>query len=103
MAGVIDSTAVKTNRLVRFGYAHMTVKSDGLLFDKGETVPIHEFHYWDASDCGGDFDLVKPISNRSWHGGFNPPTLYAGFPHLYFAGTPTLAERFVSKSAEAMR
>ena len=103
MAGVIDSVTVKKNRLVRFGYAYMTAKSDGLLFDKGDSVPIHEFHYWDASICGSDFDLVKPISKKSWQGGFNTPTLYAGFPHLYFAGEPTLAERFVSKAAEAMR
>ena len=38
-------------------------------------------------------------TGRSWTCGFAGPALYAAFPHLYFAGRPQLAERFVRAAA----
>ena len=38
----------------------------------------------------------KPLSGRGWDCGFVSDSLYAAFPHLYFAGQPQLAERFVT-------
>ena len=67
-----------------------------MLFRTGETVPIHEFHYWDTTEKGEAFTMVKPISGRSWQCGFANETLYAGFPHLYFAGNEKLVQRFVA-------
>ena len=40
--------------------------------------------------------MEKPVSGRAWDCGFVTDTLYAAFPHLYFAGWPELAERFVA-------
>ncbi len=96
MAGVLRGTAEKKSRLVRFGYAQLTAKTDGLLLRKGETVPVHEFHYWDSTENGADFHAEKPVSRRAWDCGISTPTLYAGFPHLYFAGHPKLIARWVS-------
>jgi cobyrinic acid a,c-diamide synthase len=103
MAGVLPGYGVNTDRLVRFGYAYMTAEEDSLLFRKGETVPVHEFHYWDSTENGTAFCLVKPLSGRSWREGFASPTLYAAFPHLYLAGNPIMASRFVEAAREAMR
>lgn len=94
MAGVLPGTGEKKDRLVRFGYAELTAKQDSLLLHAGETVPIHEFHYWDSTDNGADFTACKPLTGRSWECGFASPTLYAAFPHLSFAGNPDLARRF---------
>ena len=90
---------MKGERLVRFGYAHVTAKEDSLLFSKGESVPVHEFHYWDSTQNGENFQVEKPVSGRSWQGGFGTKSLYAGFPHLYFWGEPWLGERFVEAAA----
>ena len=49
MTGVLDGSGFRTNRLQRFGYAVMTAKENSMLFEKGESIPVHEFHYWDLS------------------------------------------------------
>ncbi len=95
MTGVLPGAAIRRQKLVRFGYAELTASTDSLLFRQGETVPVHEFHYWDSSGNGCDLSARKPLTGRSWQCGFARERLYAGFPHLYFAGQPQLAERFV--------
>ena len=101
MAGVLPGDGVQTQRLVRFGYAELTAETDSLLFRAGEQIPVHEFHYWDCTQNGTAFGVRKPITGRTWRCGFATPTLYAAFPHLYFAGRPQLAERFVKAAREA--
>jgi len=72
---------------------------ESLLLRAGETVPVHEFHYWDSTENGAAFNAQKPATGRSWTCGFAGPALYAAFPHLYFAGRPQLAERCVRAAA----
>lgn len=95
MAGALPGNARRRDRLVRFGYAELLAGSGSLLFREGEAVPVHEFHYWDSSENGGDLTARKPLTGRAWRCGFASRRLYAAFPHLYFAGRPELAERFV--------
>ena len=95
MVGALPGSASDAGRLVRFGYAELQAEHDSLLFRTGEVFPVHEFHRWDTSRPGTAFQLVKPLSGRSWRGGFASDTLYAAFPHLYVAGHPVLSERFV--------
>lgn len=99
MAGVLPGAGVRREKLVRFGYAELTAQSDSLLLRAGETVPVHEFHYWDSTENGTAFAMQKPVTGRAWECGFATPTLYAAFPHLYFAGHPQLAARFVRAAA----
>ena len=76
-----------------FGYAEMTAKADSMLFCAGETLPIHEFHHWDSTANGTAFTACKN-EKLQWECGFANENFYAGFPHLYWAGTP-LPGRFV--------
>ncbi len=99
MTGLLAGKSEKKSRLVRFGYADMTADKDSLLLREGETYPIHEFHYWDTTNNGTDCTAVKPVSGRSWRCAITGSSLFAGFPHLYFAGHPVLAERFVAAAA----
>lgn len=94
MAGALDGEGFRTGRLQRFGYLHLTAEQDSLLLRRGESVPAHEFHYWDCTENGGAFSACKP-SGTGWRCGFASPTLYAAFPHLHFGGALPLAERFV--------
>ncbi|MBR6408259.1 MAG: cobyrinate a,c-diamide synthase [Clostridia bacterium] len=103
MVGLLPSVGIKTDRLTRFGYAHMSANTDSLLFKNGESIPVHEFHYWDSDDNGSGFSLRKPVSGRSWKSGFATDTLYAAFPHLYFAGSPQLAQRFVNAAEQYIK
>ena len=94
MTGVLDGSGFRTNRLQRFGYAVMTAKENSMLFEKGESIPVHEFHYWDCLQTGTAFEMKKPVGNKTWEGSVAGSSLYAGFPHLYFLAEPRLAERF---------
>ena len=100
MAGVLPGEGFPTGKLVRFGYAALTAREESLLFRPGERVPVHEFHHWDSSDNGRAFTAEKPGTGRSWQCGFASRTLYAAFPHLYFAGSPQLAERFAAAAEQ---
>ena len=87
MAGVLPGQGFKVGRLVRFGYARLTARADSMLFRAGETLPVHEFHHWDSTENGDAFTAAK-ANGRQWACGFANTRLYAGFPHLYWAGTP---------------
>ena len=129
MAGVLPGSAANKGRLVRFGYGFIGSGASGdecaigasdnsctgtapgqsgecgMLFRPGEQIPVHEFHYWDTDCPGSDLTLTKNSNGKQWQFGYATETLYAGFPHLYLAGTVgtadgvSLAERF----AEAAR
>ena len=97
MAGVLPGQGFRVGRLVRFGYAEMTAKADSMLFCAGETLPIHEFHHWDSTANGTAFTARKN-EKMQWECGFANENFYAGFPHLYWAGT-ALPRRFVDAAA----
>ena len=96
MAGVLPGTAEKTGRPVRFGYAELVSNENTLVAAAGTPVRIHNFHYYESSERGGAYIATKPVSGRSYETGFGTETLYAGFPHLYFAGDPDLCERIAN-------
>ena len=100
MAGVLPGAGVRAGRLVRFGYAVLTAKRDSMLFRAGENLPVHEFHHWDSTANGTAFTARKN-EKMQWECGFANENFYAGFPHLYWAGTP-LPGRFV-RAAERYR
>lgn len=84
MAGVLPGAGYRTGHLQRFGYKKLNAEGDSLLFRKGETVPAHEFHYWDCTRP--ELVLTKK--------------LYAAFPHLHFGGELPLAERFAEAAVK---
>lgn len=96
MAGVFPGTALPKGKPVRFGYAELVSDKDTLLAPAGQPVRIHNFHYWDTDERGSTYHATKPVSGRTFETGFGTETLYAGFPHLYFAGAPELTERFLA-------
>lgn len=99
MAGALPGEGFRTDRLRRFGYLTLMADTDSMLLRKGDTLPAHEFHYWEARQPGGDLTARKPGRDKSWQCCFAGPTIYAGFPHLHFGGSLPLAERFVAAAA----
>lgn len=102
MAGVLPGEAKDAGRLVRFGYAELSADSDSLLFRAGESFPIHEFHHWDSTANGTALAAKKPVGGAAWRCGFVNEHFYAGFPHLYWAGTP-LPQRFAAAAENYRR
>lgn len=99
MAGILPGGSHNTQRLSRFGYVELTALQDNLLCTAGETIRAHEFHYYDADNCGTAFTATKPLSGRQWSCIHASSTLFAGFPHLYFHANPAFATRFVAAAA----
>ena len=102
MAGVLPGEAKDAGRLVRFGYAALSADSDSMLFRAGESFPIHEFHHWDSTANGVALAAKKPVGGAAWRCGSVNEHFYAGFPHLYWAGTP-LPQRFAAAAENYRR
>ena len=102
MAGVVGGRCFDTGRLRRFGYVEMTARTDGLLAAKGQRLAAHEFHYWDCTEPGDAFDVVKASGSARWTAAHVTPTLYAGFPHVPLSANREAARRFL-KAAEDYR
>ena len=101
MVGALPGDCFDTGKLTRFGYITATAQKDSLLCRAGEQVPMHEFHHWDSSENGADFS-VRKAEKRQWECGFANAHLYAGFPHLYWAGT-ALPRRFVQAAQHFLK
>lgn len=95
MAGVINADAVKTERLVRFGYINVTPQDASKYLDG--TIKAHEFHYWDTTDNGCCCLAKKPSGNRSWECMHENKRLFAGFPHLYYPSNKKFAKNFLKE------
>lgn len=99
MAGALPGAGIRTGRLQRFGYLTLTAETDSLLLRRGESVPAHEFHYWDCTENGAGLAAQKAGRETAWRCGAVSPTLYAAFPHLHFGGALPLARRFADCAA----
>lgn len=99
MVGALPGRSQRCDHLVRFGYASLTAARDTLLARAGEHLPAHEFHYWDSTHPGDAFHARKPQGTRAWDCVVATASLHAGFPHLYLAGKPQAAKRFVEACA----
>lgn len=84
MLGLIKGTAFKTEKLSRFGYITLTAREDNPLCQVGESVNAHEFHYWDSTECGNNFQATKPYRNRSYECIHTSDHIFAGYPHIHF-------------------
>jgi len=97
MAGVLTGRGFRTPRLTRFGYVNL---EGGTVFGKDTGgMRGHEFHYFDAENCGSAFQAVKPESGRSWPCMYSTDTLLAGFPHIHYYSRPEIVEQFLNCSA----
>ncbi len=94
MVGIIEGRGYATKKLSKFGYVTLSLEKSGLLGEKGDKIPAHQFHYWDSTHLGDDFFAQKPQSSRNWREGHMTDTLYAGFPHFHFASVPETLLRF---------
>ncbi len=98
MVGTLNGEGYRTEQLQRFGYVTLCAEENSLLFRAGESIPAHEFHYWECTENGTSL-LAKKANGKTWSCGFCTERMYAAFPHLHFGGKLPLAERFVRAAA----
>ena len=103
MVGAIKGRSSYQNKLIRFGYASLKAKKDNLFCSEGDSINMHEFHYYDSDNNGSDFEATKPNSSRKWDCIFATDTLFAGYPHIHLYGNINFARRFVQKCSEIQK
>ena len=101
MCGVVNAQAVMTDRLT-LGYREANATSDSLLTRIGEKYLGHEFH---RTQCVLDATVAEH-SAWSWESegmneGYADARIHASYLHLHWAGSPQLAQRFVSACTKA--
>lgn len=99
MVSVLQGNCENKGKLVRFGYVTLTAKEDNLLCLAREQIKAHEFHHYDASDCGQGF-IASKRNGKSWDCVITSKSLYAGYPHLPFYANPLFAERFYDAAVD---
>jgi cobyrinic acid a,c-diamide synthase len=96
MCGVLDVATAMSPRLT-LGYRAAVAPSDSVLTPAGTRVRGHEFHRTHAQPDAGP----SPAWQWSAAGpeGFVAGGVHASYLHLHWAGSPALAERFVTACA----
>jgi cobyrinic acid a,c-diamide synthase len=96
MCGVLDVRTAMSPRLT-LGYRAAVAPGDSVLAATGTRVRGHEFHRTHADPVAG------PAPAWQWSAagpeGFAAGSVHASYLHLNWAGTPVLAQRFVSACA----
>ena len=107
MCGVLPGTCSKTDRLVRFGYAELSGKTqdtgkttDAGYLLAGHRIRGHEFHYYDSTDNGRACLASKPGNTSTWDCMMVQRNIMAGFPHLWYRSDPAFAAAFVERCRE---
>lgn len=94
MAGVLDGSGFPVGRLNRFGYVELKALKSGVLGDRGAVIRGHEFHHWDCTENGSDFNAHKR-GRDDYACMVHTDTLAAGFPHLYYYSNPKMIYSFL--------
>jgi cobyrinic acid a,c-diamide synthase len=104
MCGVLATDAVMSARLT-LGYREAVALSDSVLAPAGTRVRGHEFHRTVATPAAGSAPAWRWAgrSGPAHPEGFVSGGVHASYLHLNWAGSPSLAERFVAACAAAVR
>ncbi len=100
MCDVLDVSAEMSPRLT-LGYADAVAVSDSVLLAEGSRVRGHEFHRTVTAPAHGSSPAWRW---RTFDGsvrteGFVQGRVHASYLHLHWAGTPSIASRFVASCA----
>ena len=93
LAGLIPGRIRMTGKLQHFGYHEMTGVCDSFLFQKGQKLRSHEFHYSIWENSGLESPVYK-IGERLE--GWAQDRLVASYQHLHFGTDPEMAKRLVA-------
>ena len=96
MCGVFDASCRNAHRLVRFGYVTVT-EEGGKWLPGGAMIRGHEFHHYESTDNGDGCIVTKASDGSTYREIHVTDTLWAGWPHLYFASAPCFARGFADK------
>jgi cobyrinic acid a,c-diamide synthase len=93
LIGLLPTHAEMTPRLT-MGYRNAVATQESLLFEEGESVQAHEFHYSQVTPEGDGFCYLEGEEER--RSGYTSQRLQSSFLHLHLGGHPKAIERLVA-------
>lgn len=102
MVGVVPlETAMRAQKVI-LGYRTVTARRSNPLLEQGESVRAHEFHYSELVSTVPDGDAAFDVAERQGAPqGYATGTLLASYLHVHLASRSSMADRFVTRSAQA--
>ena len=100
LVSLFDESATKESRLQNFGYGTLESKNDNLMFRRGESTYVHEFHYYSSTDVGDTCVKTKLRNGVQNDCVVSSDTLFAGFPHLYFPSNLNMVRNLIRHMKE---
>ncbi len=87
MVGIFKGKTMLTNKLQRFGYIDIQLKSDCMMGKRGDKLTAHEFHK-SISDVKAPalYSIRKTMGDKTWECGYSYKNVLAGYPHINFLG-----------------
>lgn len=96
MCGVINSSAVMTEKLQTVGYIDAEILSDCIIGKAGDKIHAHEFHFSTAETDNNIFSCKRMRTGKIYRAGFFTENIVASYLHIHFAGCQSAAEKFVN-------
>lgn len=98
MCGALGARAAMTGRLA-LGYREAEAASRSALWDRGERVRGHEFHYSAVTPEAGSGAGAAPAWRLPRTEGFVTGRIHASYLHTHWAATPQVARRLLEAAA----
>lgn len=98
MAGLLPLRVRMTDRLVKFGYAEVTLKADSLWGVAGAKARGHSFHcsvITEAGETERQYDIRYSLGRLEEQEGFRLKNVLASYIHLHFLSNPDLPACFI--------
>lgn len=107
MVGILPGRSMMTGRLT-LGYRVVRAPCDNWLWQKGETIRGHEFHYsvWQDRPDGLEpaYEVLPgEFQSEARPEGASLENLLASYVHLHFLAMPQIAQRFVRAAGACAR
>lgn len=97
MCGVLKGKSYMTERLQRFGYIDVTLKSDCILGKTGDVFTAHEFHRSKVETESEEVYAIKKTGgSKSWECGYTKGNVLGGYPHINFFGNMDIFENLLN-------
>lgn len=97
MCGVIDGSAIMTNKLQTVGYVEAEILRDCAIGKAGDKIRAHEFHFSKELAISDEniFKCTRMRTGKEYFAGVSKKNLVASYLHIHFAGCPNAAKNFV--------
>lgn len=100
MCGVLDGSAVMTNKLQTVGYVEAEILSNCVIGKAGDKIRAHEFHFSTADILGEKiFKCRRMRTGKGYFAGAVKKNIVASYLHIHFAGNPSAASNFINQAS----